>query len=92
MPQDKANVIDIENCLALMTLYRDEWKQRDQVFISYFWRFVYLSLVVTFLPNFLEWTASVPTLVIHLQCGYFLLQEFFVPSLDCILGLQKMNG
>ena len=43
-----------ENHIALMTLYRDEWKYRDQTFITLLWKFVFLSLVITFLPNFLE--------------------------------------
>lgn len=43
-----------EDRLALMTIYRDEWKFRSQEFVSYFWRFLYLSLIITFLPNFLD--------------------------------------
>jgi len=43
-----------ENHIALMNLYRDEWKYRDQWFISSFWRLVYLSLIISFLPNFLS--------------------------------------
>lgn len=54
MVRYKENLIGIENHLALMTLYRDEWKHRDQMFVSFFWRFLYLSLVITFLPNFLK--------------------------------------
>lgn len=48
------NLTDMENCIALMSLYRDEWKHRDQMFTSYMWRFVTLSLIITFLPNVLE--------------------------------------
>ena len=39
--------------IALMEVYRDEWKHRDQMFTSYMWRFVTISLIVTFLPNVL---------------------------------------
>lgn len=45
---------DMENCIALMSVYRDEWKHRDQMFTSYMWKFVTLSLIITFLPNVLE--------------------------------------
>lgn len=53
MPKVKNDLSNAEHYIALMTLYRDEWKYRDQWFISTFWRFVYLSLIITFLPNFL---------------------------------------
>lgn len=43
-----------ENLLSLMTIYRDEWKHRCEEQRSLFWRFVYISLVVTFLPNLTE--------------------------------------
>lgn len=39
-----------ENIIALMTLYRQEWEYRDSNFYSLFWRFMYLSLVITFFP------------------------------------------
>lgn len=44
---------NIENHLALMNMYREEWKYRDQWFVTTFWRLVYLSLIISFLPNFL---------------------------------------
>lgn len=53
MSEVKTESFDVENYLALMNLYRDEWKYRDQWFISTFWRMVYLSLIISFLPNFL---------------------------------------
>lgn len=53
MSEVKTESFDVENYLALMNLYRDEWKYRDQWFISTFWRLVYLSLIISFLPNFL---------------------------------------
>ncbi|RKI79045.1 hypothetical protein D7V83_15970 [bacterium 0.1xD8-71] len=53
MSEVKTELFDVENYLALMNLYRDEWKYRDQWFISTFWRMVYLSLIISFLPNFL---------------------------------------
>ena len=43
-----------EDIISLMELYRSEWKFRSQEFVSYFWRFIYLSLIITFLPNFLN--------------------------------------
>ena len=50
----KTQIESIEELLSLMTIYRDEWKFRSQEFVSYFWRFLYLSLIITFLPNFLD--------------------------------------
>ena len=40
-----------ENRLALMEIYRNEWMHRDDAFITMFWRFITISLVITFLPN-----------------------------------------
>ena len=48
MSEVKTELFDVENYLALMNLYRDEWKYRDQWFISTFWRMVYLSLIISF--------------------------------------------
>ena len=45
---------DYENLIALMSIYRDEWKHRDNAFISMLWRFVYISLTITFLPNLIN--------------------------------------
>lgn len=53
MQQFETNLKNAENHIALMALYRDEWKYRDQMFNTLLWKFVSLSLVVTFLPNFL---------------------------------------
>jgi hypothetical protein len=53
MPKIKNDLTDVEQHIVLMTLYRDEWKYRNEWFMSVFWRFVYLSLIITFLPNFL---------------------------------------
>lgn len=41
----------IENKLALMAIYRDEWMHRDDAFVAMFWRLITISLVVSFLPN-----------------------------------------
>lgn len=54
--------MSIENRIALMTLYRDEWKYRDQAFASSMWRFVTLSLIITFLPHVLAAGEMVPAL------------------------------
>lgn len=40
-----------DNLLTLLAFYRDEWKYRDSYFISIFWRYISLSLIVTFFPN-----------------------------------------
>lgn len=40
-----------ENTIALMALYRQEWEYRDANFYFLFWRFMYLSLIIVFLPN-----------------------------------------
>lgn len=53
MSEVKNELSNVEDYFALMNLYRDEWKYRDQWFISTFWRLVYLSLIISFLPNFL---------------------------------------
>lgn len=53
MDKIKDELSGTEQRIALMTLYRDEWKYRDQWFISMFWKLVYISLIITFLPNFL---------------------------------------
>lgn len=50
--QKQENLTSVTDKIALMAIYRDEWKYRDQTFSSYFWRFVFLSLVITFLPDF----------------------------------------
>lgn len=47
-----AETVSAENRIALMAVLRDEWKYRDQTFFLYFWRFIYLSLVVTFCRHF----------------------------------------
>ncbi len=54
MKKLETNLQNAENHIALMTLYRDEWKYRDQMFVSLLWKFVSLSLIITFLPNFLS--------------------------------------
>ena len=51
MLKHERNTIGWENHIAIMSLCRDEWKHREQVFRSYFWRFTYLSLIITFFPN-----------------------------------------
>ena len=60
-----------EERLALMTIYRDEWKFRAQEFVSYFWRFLYLSLIITFLPNFLDAINVTANIVVALPAWSF---------------------
>ena len=40
-----------EKRIALLELYRDEWKYRDSAFSSLLWRFVSLSLIIIFFPH-----------------------------------------
>lgn len=40
-----------DQTLKLMALYREEWKHRDLDMMSILWRLVFISLVITFLPN-----------------------------------------
>lgn len=60
-----------EDRLALMTIYREEWKFRSQEFVSYFWRFLYLSLIITFLPNFLDAINVTASIVVALPAWSF---------------------
>lgn len=63
--RDVVGPLSSENRIALMAVLRDEWKYRDQTFCLYFWRFIYLSLVVTFLPAFLKATGMEIRLPFH---------------------------
>ena len=40
-----------DQVLALLSVRREEWKYRDGVFTTMFWRFAMLSLIVIFFPN-----------------------------------------
>lgn len=57
------SLTSVNDKIALMEIYREEWKYRDQTFESYFWRFVYLSLIITFLPDFLKAVGSTPEIM-----------------------------
>lgn len=45
---------ETENKLTLMEIYRSEWMHRDNAFITMFWHFISISLVITFLPNLVD--------------------------------------
>lgn len=72
--RDVVGPLSSENRIALMAVLRDEWKYRDQTFCLYFWRFIYLSLVVTFLPAFLKATGMEIAIIdkVPLWCFSFL--------------------
>lgn len=71
MRENKVELSDVDNYIDLMNLYRDEWKYRDQWFISTFWRLVYLSLIISFLPNFLAAVSVESELVVKLPVWVF---------------------
>lgn len=71
MRENKVELSDADNYIDLMNLYRDEWKYRDQWFISTFWRLVYLSLIISFLPNFLAAVSVESELVVKLPVWVF---------------------
>ena len=72
--RDVVGPLSSENRIALMAVLRDEWKYRDQTFCLYFWRFIYLSLVVAFLPAFLKATGMEIAIIdkVPLWCFSFL--------------------
>ena len=43
--------LNYDQTLKLMSLYREEWMHRDSDMLSTLWRLVFISLVITFLPN-----------------------------------------
>lgn len=61
----------VEDRIALMKVYRDEWMHRDNGFASFFWKFIYLSLIITFLPNVLEAINTRPDMVTDLPSWIF---------------------
>lgn len=71
MRENKVELSDVDNYIDLMNLYRDEWKYRDQWFVSTFWRLVYLSLIISFLPNFLAAVSVESELVVKLPVWVF---------------------
>lgn len=89
MVQYKKDLIGIENHLALMTLYRDEWKHRDQMFVGFFWRFLYLSLIITFLPNFLQAVNVEADIVDTLPVWLFSIAGIGCSILGLYLGLAE---
>ena len=43
--------LSYDQILSLMEIYRNEWIYRDSDLTSTIWRYVLISLVITFLPN-----------------------------------------
>lgn len=85
----KKDLSGLENHIALMTLYRDEWKHRDQMFVNYFWRFLYLSLVITFLPNFLQAININPDVTKILPTWIFSVAGIISSAFGLYLGLAE---
>jgi len=79
----QSDLESIENCLSLMSLYRDEWKYRDQAFTSTFWRIVYLSLITIFLPDFLRSINFSNQLIVVIPKCIFA----FAGIIFCVFGL-----
>lgn len=87
--KDNQNMLGTENCIALMSLYRDEWKHRDQMFTSYMWRFVTLSLIITFLPNVLGPKNMFPAVADTFPLWIFPLFGMICSLLGLYLGLAE---
>lgn len=81
----------VSDRIALMAIYRDEWKHRDQTFSMYLWRFVSLSLIITFLPNFLEAAGTRPVIVDKLFPGIFPVLGIFCSCLGCYIGISDVK-
>ncbi len=52
--QPKQDTLNDSEKISLMNIIRDEWKARDDSLKSIFWKIIYLSLIITFLPNLIE--------------------------------------
>lgn len=78
-----------ENILALVAMLKEEWKFRDEHFTSTFWRFAYISLIVTFLPMVIgQWEISLVNAVpgyIYSIAGIL----FSLLGLYICIGLEK---
>ena len=77
--------------IALMAIYRDEWKYRDQTFTSYLWRLVYLSLIITFLPNFLDAMNAKLEIIKKFPSWVFPLAGIFCSLLGLYIGLAAIK-
>ena len=65
--------LDYSELIPLMSAYRDEWQYRDNLFLTNFFRYSSLSLIITFFPDLLgkigiSYTA---TLVVKVPSIYF---------------------
>lgn len=70
-PHEYASLDNASDRIAFLKLYRDEWEKRDETFRSMFWRFIYLSLIITFLPNVLAAIEVNPEIVEQLPPAAF---------------------
>lgn len=84
-----AETVSAENRIALMAVLRDEWKYRDQTFFLYFWRFIYLSLVVTFLPAFLKATHMEIAIIEKLPLWLFSIFGIMFSGFGMYIGLAS---
>ena len=90
--QGKPYTLESENDrIALMAIYRDEWQYRDQTFASYLWRLVYLSLIITFLPNFLDTLDTSPEIVNRFPSWVFPVAGIFCSLLGLYIGLASIK-
>ena len=89
MSKFKTDLRNAENHLVLMNLYRDEWKYRDQWFTSIFWRLVYLSLIITFLPNFLAAFSVESELVTKLPVWAFSVMGILCALFGLYIGIVE---
>lgn len=89
MNKFETDLCNSENHIALMNLYRDEWKYRDQWFISSFWRLVYLSLVISFLPNFLSAISIKSELAARLPLWVFSMSGIICALFGLYIGIVE---
>ena len=87
--KDIVETLSSEDRIALMAVLRDEWTHRNQTFFSYFWRFIYLSLVIIFLPTFFEAVMMKPVIVKMMHPGIFSFIGFLFPGFGMYIGLAS---
>lgn len=84
-------IVSISDRIALLSIYRDDWKYRDQTFMSYFWRLIYLSLIVSFLPNFFEAINVQPDIISKLPSWAFPVAGIICSLFGLYLGLAEIK-
>ncbi len=91
MQRFETDLKNAENHIALMALYRDEWKYRDQMFATLLWKFVSLSLIITFLPNFLASIDITSELVSNLSVEIHSIAGIVCSLFGLYIGLSENN-